>query len=79
MKIPMPRLLISLLLLASTPLGADQTEDTLCQELLAEADAIFEERTTPGQARAALEMYEKILALDPDFAAPYWRIARVYL
>ena len=58
-------------------LVADE-DDEFVQELLAEADGIYLQRETAGRAEEAIELYEKILALEPACVGAYWRVARAY-
>ena len=45
-------------------------------DLTRRADDLYAQRGTPGQAAAAIEGYQKALALDPTRSDPYWKIAR---
>ncbi len=71
---------ISSLILASfcfailaSPLGALDTAP-----LMHEGDLLWAERADPDKARASIDAYMKVLAVDPDDYEACWKIARSY-
>ena len=57
----------------ASPLGALDFE-TLMQE----GDLLWAERADPDKARASIDAYMKVLAVDPDYYGACWKIARSY-
>src|SRR5437870_1048439 len=54
-------------------------QDGKIRELLQKADGQWAQREKPGMAEAAVETFQKALALDETCVDAYWKIARAYL
>ncbi|MBI5367106.1 MAG: tetratricopeptide repeat protein [Planctomycetes bacterium] len=68
-------------LIAPATAGADTASDppdSTGARLLAQADALFERDRKGGHVEAAIEAYQKVLALDDRCADAYWKLARAH-
>ncbi|MEW5724516.1 MAG: TRAP transporter TatT component family protein [Thermodesulfobacteriota bacterium] len=72
MRLGLNTALVLILLGAAPALSPAADYDGIIQK----ADTIYAEREDPARTRAAIEEYKKAVALDPQRAEAYWRLAR---
>ncbi len=54
------------------------SQDAKVRELLQKGDALWADREKEGKGLAAVETYQKALALDESCVEAYWKLARTY-
>jgi len=71
-------LLIVLLLCRREVVAADGVPKTDLPTLLAEGDQMYETRDEPGHIDRAIELYKKVVDLDPKNDAALWKLSRSF-
>lgn len=70
--------LVLLLFCARGAVSADISPEPEVVSLLAEADRMYETRDEPGHSDRAIDLYKRVLEIDPKNEAALWRLSRSF-